>query len=244
MRGERNGSTTIALEIILITELTRGGGRATRFLSANFSLAHSFSLSLSLSRARTSFETSARENHRHEPNETGVSLETGEWWKFASRVNLNFFYCVLTCHTCDHAITVSRFFFSSTVPSATDEDRHVWETATCAFLIIPRYFLLARIITPAHVIVPHTRYFDRVSRLERSSDLNEDNDDSVEAIFENKNSERVHFQWWKGFQPKLLRERSRTSCSFYRWWIATISARSSVRLTVYLFRWPVNVAGH
>lgn len=62
MRGERNGSTTIALEIILITELTRGGGRATRFLSANFSLAHSFSLSLSLSRADEFRNKRARES--------------------------------------------------------------------------------------------------------------------------------------------------------------------------------------
>ena len=53
-RGERNGSTAIAVEIILITELTGGGGRRGRFLSANSSLARSLSLSLSLA-----------ENHQH-----------------------------------------------------------------------------------------------------------------------------------------------------------------------------------
>lgn len=146
-RGERNGSTAIAVEIILITELTGGGGRRGRFLSANFSLAPS----LSLSRAENH-----QHGHRHEQKLAGPF--SVEWWKFeASRVNLNFFYCVLTCHTCDHAIKVSRFLFSPFHPQ-TEKDRHVWETATCAFLIIPRYFLLARIIMPAHVTVPHTRY--------------------------------------------------------------------------------------
>lgn len=147
-RGERNGSTAIAVEIILITELTGGGGRRGRFLSANSSLARSLSLSLSLSQRIINTDTDTNRNW------PGRSPWNGE---NSRRVNLNFFYCVLTCHTCDHAIKVSRFLFSPFHPQ-TEKDRHVWETATCAFLIIPRYFLLARIITPAHVTVPHTRY--------------------------------------------------------------------------------------
>lgn len=57
-RGERNGSTAIAVEIILITELTGGGGRRGRFLSANSSLAPS--LFLSLSRRESSTRTPTR----------------------------------------------------------------------------------------------------------------------------------------------------------------------------------------
>lgn len=70
-RGERNGSTAIAVEIILITELTGGGGRRGRFLSANFSLAPS----LSLSRAENH-----QHGHRHEQKLAGPF--SVEWWKF------------------------------------------------------------------------------------------------------------------------------------------------------------------
>lgn len=104
------------------------------------------SLPLSRSLARRIINTDTDTNR----NWPGRSPWNGE---NSRRVNLNFFYCVLTCHTCDHAIKVSRFLFSPFHPQ-TEKDRHVWETATCAFLIIPRYFLLARIITPAHVTVP------------------------------------------------------------------------------------------
>lgn len=104
------------------------------------------SLPLSRSLARRIINTDTDTNR----NWPGRSPWNGE---NSRRVNLNFFYCVLTCHTCDHAIKVSRFLFSPFHPQ-TEKDRHVWEIATCAFLIIPRYFLLARIITPAHVTVP------------------------------------------------------------------------------------------
>lgn len=184
-----------------------------------------------------------------------------EWWKFeASRVNLNFFYCVLTCHTCDHAIKVSRFLFSPFHPQ-TEKDRHVWETATCAFLIIPRYFLLARIITPAHVTVPHTRYstlrapsfllsfsfllfewtlcatlYNPDRKIFLKSRISRIKNNVVFLSLENKigNERKKEFIFTivsivgKDIGYPRFRVNGRTSCSFYWWWIATISARSSV----------------
>lgn len=81
------------------------------------------SLPLSRSLARRIINTDTDTNR----NWPGRSPWNGE---NSRRVNLNFFYCVLTCHTCDHAIKVSRFFVFS-VPSANGEgpprvgDRHL-----------------------------------------------------------------------------------------------------------------------
>ena len=48
------------------------------------------------------------------------------------------------------------------------------------------------------------------------------------VVFLSWKKERIHFQSLGRISAPRFRVNGRTSCSFYWWWIATISARSSV----------------
>lgn len=225
------------------------------------------SLPLSRSLARRIINTDTDTNR----NWPGRSPWNGE---NSRRVNLNFFYCVLTCHTCDHAIKVSRFFVFS-VPSANGEgpprvgDRHLRISDNPAIFPPRSHYNACSRYRPPYAIFHSARAFlppsfdsnewtlcvtlynpDR--KIFLKSRISRIKNNVVFLSLENKigNERKKEFIFTivsivgKDIGPAFPRERSdvvQLLLMVDRYYFCPLEC---VWLTVYLFRWPVNVAGH